>query len=54
MLFTNVGSGYYNANMESAPFAPDEAARQRALEELQILDTPAEQEFDDITLLGED
>ncbi len=38
--------------MESAPFAPDEAARQRALEELQLLDTPAEQEFDDITLLA--
>ena len=52
MLFTNVGSEYYNANMETAPFAPDEAARQRALEELQILDTPVEQEFDDITLLA--
>ena len=38
--------------MESAPLAPDEAARQRALEELQLLDTPAEQEFDDITLLA--
>jgi PAS domain S-box-containing protein len=38
--------------MESAPLAPDEAARQRALEELGLLDTPAEQEFDDITLLA--
>lgn len=38
--------------MESAPFASDEAARQRALEELRLLDTPAEQEFDDITLLA--
>ncbi len=38
--------------MEPAPFASDEAARQRALEELQLLDTPAEQEFDDITLLA--
>ncbi|MFM7373912.1 MAG: GAF domain-containing protein, partial [Chthoniobacterales bacterium] len=38
--------------MEFAPPAPDEAARQRALDELQLLDTPAEQEFDDITLLA--
>ena len=38
--------------MESAPLAPDEAARQRALDELQLLDTPAEQEFDDLTLLA--
>lgn len=38
--------------MESASFPPDEAARQRALDELHILDTPAEQEFDDITLLA--
>ena len=38
--------------MEPAPLAPDEAARQRALEQLQLLDTPAEQEFDDITLLA--
>ncbi|MBJ7258175.1 MAG: PAS domain S-box protein [Chthoniobacterales bacterium] len=38
--------------MQSAPFPPDEAARQRALDDLQLLDTPAEQEFDDITLLA--
>jgi PAS domain S-box-containing protein len=38
--------------MDSAPFAPDEVARQQALEELHLLDTPAEQEFDDITLLA--
>lgn len=38
--------------MESAPLAPDEEARQRALDELQLLDTPAEREFDDITLLA--
>jgi PAS domain S-box-containing protein len=38
--------------MESAPLPSDEAARQRALEELELLDTPAEQEFDDITLLA--
>jgi PAS domain S-box-containing protein len=38
--------------MESALLASDEAARQRALDELQLLDTPAEQEFDDITLLA--
>ncbi|MGA0177063.1 MAG: GAF domain-containing protein, partial [Chthoniobacterales bacterium] len=38
--------------MESAPLAPDEVARQRALDDLQLLDTPAEEEFDDITLLA--
>lgn len=32
--------------------AADEVARQRALDELGLLDTPAEQEFDDITLLA--
>lgn len=38
--------------MERAPKPADEAARQRALEDLKLLDTPAEQEFDDITLLA--
>ena len=38
--------------MQSAPLAPDEADRQRALDGLELLDTPAEQEFDDITLLA--
>ncbi len=38
--------------MDSASRPLDEAARQRALEDLQLLDTPAEQEFDDITLLA--
>lgn len=38
--------------MQSAPVAPDEADRQRALDEIELLDTPAEQEFDDITLLA--
>ena len=38
--------------MDSAPRPPDESARQRALEDLQLLDTPAEREFDDITLLA--
>jgi hypothetical protein len=33
-------------------FCSTEAARQRALEDLQLLDTAAEQEFDDITLLA--
>ncbi|MEY3481870.1 MAG: hypothetical protein RIQ71_2645 [Verrucomicrobiota bacterium] len=32
--------------------ADDESARQRALDDLGLLDTPAEQEFDDITLLA--
>jgi PAS domain S-box-containing protein len=39
-------------NMESASLPPDEEARQFALDELKLLDTPAEQEFDDITLLA--
>jgi hypothetical protein len=38
--------------MHSASLPLDEAARQRALEDLQLLDTPAEREFDDITLLA--
>lgn len=38
--------------MQSAPLAPDEDARQRSLEQLHLLDTPADQEFDDITLLA--
>ena len=38
--------------MDAAPRPTDEEARQRALEDLMLLDTPAEQEFDDITLLA--
>jgi PAS domain S-box-containing protein len=38
--------------MEPASLPLDEDARLRALEELQLLDSPAEQEFDDITLLA--
>ncbi len=38
--------------MKPASLPPDEAARQLALDELQLLDTPVEQEFDDITLLA--
>ncbi len=38
--------------MEPALLPSDEGARLRALEELQLLDSPAEQEFDDITLLA--
>ncbi|MBU3665966.1 MAG: PAS domain S-box protein [Chthoniobacterales bacterium] len=38
--------------MKSAPLPSDELARQRALQDLHLLDTPAEQEFDDITLLA--
>lgn len=52
MLFAADHYGRYASGMESAPLAPDEVARQRALDDLQLLDTPAEQEFDDITLLA--
>jgi hypothetical protein len=38
--------------MQPASLPTDEDARLRALQELQLLDTPAEQEFDDITLLA--
>jgi PAS domain S-box-containing protein len=38
--------------MQSALLAAEEKARQLALDELGLLDTPAEQEFDDITLLA--
>lgn len=35
-----------------APLPPNEPARLKALHQYDILDTPAEQEFDDITLLA--
>jgi PAS domain S-box-containing protein len=38
--------------MQAPPRPTDEEARQRALDDLSLLDTPAEQEFDDITLLA--
>lgn len=38
--------------MELATWPPNESARQQALDELQILDTPEEEEFDDITALA--
>jgi PAS domain S-box-containing protein len=38
--------------MESATWPLNESSRQDALDELQILDTPDEQEFDDITALA--
>ena len=38
--------------MQIPLLAKDEASRQKALEELEVLDTPAEQEFDDIAALA--
>ena len=38
--------------MVSAPLPPNEADRQHTLDKLELLDTPAEQEFDDITKIA--
>ena len=50
--FAATGKCGYFLPVQSAPKPSDEPARQHALEELKLLDTPAEQEFDDITLLA--
>ncbi len=44
--------GPYNLGMKSAPLHPREAERLAALERLQIMDSPAEKDFDDITLIA--